>query len=241
MTDLDGLARVTVSAPARRVDVALPEHAPLAELLPELLRHAGDGLADVGQAHGGWVLRRTDGVALSVAAGLATQGVRDGAVLHLVPARTSWPELEYDDVVDAIAAGARRYGRGWDGTVTRATALALGAVAALLGLVELIRAARPGATAPVALAATVLLLFAGALASRAYGTHRPAPRWPGTRCRTRHSAASPCSPPTATPYSPARTCWSAPWRYCWPASPGHSVWGLRCDCSWPVRWSAARG
>src|SRR2546425_907923 len=53
-----GLARVTVSAPQRRLDVALPEHAPLAELLPELLRHAGIGLPDAGQAHGGWGLRR---------------------------------------------------------------------------------------------------------------------------------------------------------------------------------------
>jgi type VII secretion integral membrane protein EccD len=170
VTDLDGLARVTVNAPHRRVDVALPEHEPLAELLPELLRQAGDGLADVGQAHGGWVLRRTDGVALAVSAGLASQGVRDGAVLHLVPARTGWPELEYDDVVDAIAAGARRYGRSWDGAATRATALGLGALAALLGLVLLLRTpGDPPATALVSLAAAALLLFAGALASRAYG------------------------------------------------------------------------
>ena len=41
-----GLARVTISAPQRRVDVALPEQVPLAELLPEVLRHAGEGLAD---------------------------------------------------------------------------------------------------------------------------------------------------------------------------------------------------
>ncbi|MFD0822673.1 EsaB/YukD family protein, partial [Micromonospora zhanjiangensis] len=34
-----GLAKVTISAPERRVDVALPEHLPLAELLPEVLRH----------------------------------------------------------------------------------------------------------------------------------------------------------------------------------------------------------
>ncbi|MFD0787013.1 EsaB/YukD family protein, partial [Micromonospora azadirachtae] len=60
-----GLARVTISAPRRRLDVALPEQVPLAELLPEMLRHAGVGLADDGERHEGWVLRRTDGVALS--------------------------------------------------------------------------------------------------------------------------------------------------------------------------------
>src|SRR4051812_6756067 len=65
-----GLARVTISAPQRRVDVALPEHVPLAELLPEVLRHAGEGLADDGEKHGGWVLRRTDGLPLATAQGL---------------------------------------------------------------------------------------------------------------------------------------------------------------------------
>ena len=108
-----GLARVTISAPQRRVDVALPEHVPLAELLPEVLRHAGEGLADDGERHGGWLLRRTDGVALTTAQGLYPQGGRDGEVRHLVPARDDWPELEYDDVVEAIAEGARRGGPRW--------------------------------------------------------------------------------------------------------------------------------
>jgi hypothetical protein len=79
-----GLARVTINAPQRRVDVALPEHVPLAELLPEVLRHAGEGLADDGEKHGGWVLRRTDGVALATGQGLFPQGVRDGEVLLLI-------------------------------------------------------------------------------------------------------------------------------------------------------------
>src|SRR5437763_17203211 len=110
VTSEAGWGRVPVHAPERRLDVALPEHTPLAELLPELLRHAGEGLPDAGQAHGGWVLRRADGVALSVGTTLVQQGVRDGEVLYLAPARTGWPELEYDDVADAIATGARRYG-----------------------------------------------------------------------------------------------------------------------------------
>ncbi len=69
-----GLARVTISAPQRRVDVALPEQTPLAELLPEVLRHAGEGLADDGEEHGGWVLRRADGAVLATARPLAVAG-----------------------------------------------------------------------------------------------------------------------------------------------------------------------
>lgn len=165
-----GLARVTISAPQRRVDVALPEHVPLAELLPEVLRHAGEGMADDGEKHGGWVLRRTDGVALATAQGLFPQGVRDGEVLHLVPARDDWPELEYDDVVEAIAAGARRRGTVWTPASTRTATLLGGAVLLALGLVAMLSAG-PGweGAAFVGLGVAVLLAVAGVTASRAYG------------------------------------------------------------------------
>ncbi|HEY2674658.1 MAG TPA: type VII secretion integral membrane protein EccD [Rugosimonospora sp.] len=169
MTTTTGLAKVTVSTPQRRIDVALPEQSPLAELLPDLLRHAGAGLADDGQAHGGWALRRADGAALSVGAGLAAQGVRDGDVLYLGPGQAPWPELEYDDVVDAIAAGARGYGRTWDGAATRATGLVVAAVALLLGVVALLRAPQHGPLpGTVGLGAAVLLTLGGIVASRAY-------------------------------------------------------------------------
>src|SRR3954465_10063431 len=135
-----GLARVTISAPNRRVDVALPEHVPLAELLPEVLRHAGEGLADEGERHGGWLLRRTDGVPLGTAQGLFPQGVRDGEVLHLVPAHEQWPELEYDDVVGAIAEGARRRGSAWTPSSTRTATLVGAGVLLTVGLVAVLGA-----------------------------------------------------------------------------------------------------
>lgn len=165
-----GLARVTISAPQRRVDVALPEHVPLAELLPEVLRHAGEGLADDGEKHGGWLLRRTDGVALVTAQGLFPQGVRDGEVLHLVPARDNWPELEYDDVVEAIAEGARRRGTVWTPASTRTATLLAGAVLLTLGLAAVLSAGPEwGGAAYVGLGAGLLLALAGVTASRAYG------------------------------------------------------------------------
>ncbi|GAB2582315.1 type VII secretion integral membrane protein EccD [Paractinoplanes abujensis] len=168
-----GLARVTISAPQRRIDVALPEHVPLAELLPEVLRHAGEGLADDGEKHGGWVLRRTDGVALATAQGLFPQGVRDGEVLHLVPAHDEWPELEYDDVVEAIAEGARRRGNAWTPASTRTATLVGAGVLLALGLVAVL-AAGPGwaGAAFAGLGLAVLLALAGVTASRAYGDAR---------------------------------------------------------------------
>src|SRR6266508_4348771 len=165
-----GLTRVTISSPQRRVDVALPDGVPLAELLPELLEHAGEAMADNGERHGGWALRRADGTALSPGAALTTQGVRDGAVLHLVPARAEWPELEYDDVVEAIAAGARRYGVGWSGRASRVTALAVAGVALAAGLWAVLRSG-PEWTVPAlaALGVAAVLLLAGVVSSRAYG------------------------------------------------------------------------
>ncbi|MGI5246887.1 type VII secretion integral membrane protein EccD [Dactylosporangium sp. CA-139066] len=160
-----GLARITINAPQRRVDVAVPDAVPLAELLPELLQHAGSGLADDGERHGGWLLRRSDGTTLSAAAGLAGQGIRDGAVLHLVPARAGWPELEYDDVVEAIAAGARRQGLPWSPAATRATALSVAGVGLAVALVAMVRTGYPLAAAAVA----VGLVLVGITASRAYG------------------------------------------------------------------------
>jgi type VII secretion integral membrane protein EccD len=162
------LAKVTIATPHRRIDVALPEDVPLAELLGNVIRHAGEGVADAGERHGGWALRRATGVVLEAARPLNVQGVRDGEVLHLVPGRAEWPELEYDDVVEAIAAGARRYGRSWGKVATRRCALAVLSGAMLVGLVDVLLS-RPPLTLPggVALATAVVLAIVGITLARA--------------------------------------------------------------------------
>lgn len=165
-----GLARVTISAPQRRVDVALPEHLPLAELLPEVLQHAGEGLADDGEQHGGWILRRTDGAPLATSQALLPQGVRDGEVLHLVPARAQWPELEYDDVVEAIADGARRRGGAWSGRATRTATVVAAGILLGVGLLAVLRAGPDWPLAAfAALGVAGLLTLSAVVASRAYG------------------------------------------------------------------------
>src|SRR5215211_2574068 len=170
MTAPSGLARVTISAPQRRVDVALPEHVPVAELLPEVLRHAGEGLADDGERHGGWLLRRTDGDPLAPAQGLFPQGVRDGEILYLVPAHAQWPELEFDDVVEVIAEGARRHGAAWTAGATRAATIAGAGLLLATGLLAVLHGGPQWSIAEyVALGIAVLLTIAGVVSSRAYG------------------------------------------------------------------------
>ena len=149
---------MTVAAPRRRIDVALPESVPVAELLPAVLRNAGEGLADEGQDHGGWVLRRSDGTLVDSARSLAAQELRDGEVLHLLPRQAEWPELDYDDVVDAIATDARAQSRTWGSAATRRAGVA-GSTAALLVAVGLLLTTGPSWTLP-----GLLLLGVGLLA-----------------------------------------------------------------------------
>ncbi|MGH8880056.1 MAG: EsaB/YukD family protein [Stackebrandtia sp.] len=105
-----GLTRITVSAPRRRIDLVLPDHVPVAELLPTVLDYAGEGSADDAEKHGGFDLRRADGKTVTPTQSMAMQQIRDGEVLHLAPRHADWPEGEYDDVVEAIAAGAKVLG-----------------------------------------------------------------------------------------------------------------------------------
>ncbi|TVT58655.1 type VII secretion integral membrane protein EccD [Amycolatopsis rhizosphaerae] len=127
------LAKVTITTPRRGLDVALPENVPVAELLPYILRHAGEDAADNGERHGGWSLRRPTGDRLDPRQTLGAQEVRDGEMLHLVPGPVEWPEIEYDDLVEAIASGARRYGRSWGRAATRRAGLAMCAVLLCVG------------------------------------------------------------------------------------------------------------
>lgn len=163
------LARVTIAAPQRRMDVALPDNLLVAELLPHLLRHAGDDLADSGDGHRGWALRRATGALLDPTRSLAVQGVRDGELLHLAPRDEEWPELAYDDVVEVIAAGARRAGRSWGETATRRSGLAVTGVALALGLPMIVLSGPPWPLpGGIALGLAAVLVTVGVVLSRAF-------------------------------------------------------------------------
>ncbi len=168
-----GLARLTIRAPRRRLDLAIPHQVPLAELLPEVLRRAGEAGPEIdGSAApaGGWILRRGDGGSLQGDTALAHQGVRDGDVLYLVPRNMTWPEPDYDDVIEEIAASARQHGRTWDAAATRMFSLVAAGLVLLTGLGVLV-AVGPERVIPALAAGGVagVLLVLGALLSRALG------------------------------------------------------------------------
>ncbi|TQF05355.1 type VII secretion integral membrane protein EccD [Kitasatospora acidiphila] len=116
-----GFCRVTVVAPDSRIDVALPEDVPLADVYPEVLRLSGQTQGD-GEPTGFHLVRR-DGTVLDSGLPLAAQQVRDGDLLSLRPFAESLPPAVYDDVADAIASAVEADRRFWSPDLMRAFGL----------------------------------------------------------------------------------------------------------------------
>ncbi|MCT9084299.1 type VII secretion integral membrane protein EccD [Streptomyces fulvoviolaceus] len=172
MTDstLAHLCRITVRAPEKSMDLAVPGDIPMADLLPVLLDYAGEEAQESGLEHGGWLLQRLGGAPLDEEVTLDAAGVRDGETLHLRPRADALPEPHFDDLVDGIATTMDRRPFVWTPPVGRrvliglsVTALAVGSV--LLTLPGLDFWLRIG----VLIAGGLLLLAGAASASRAVG------------------------------------------------------------------------
>ena len=244
-----GLARVTISAPQRRVDVALPEQVPLAELLPEVLRHAGDGLADDGERHGGWVLRRTDGARRwrprrrCCRRGSATAR----CCTWCRPARSgpSWSTTTWSRRSPTAPAAGAAPGRPpppgpprWPVPAYRSRS----------GCSPLL-AGGPGAPRPAGWSPPRWRCCSPSparVASRAYGdgAGRGHPRRLRPAVRRSRPAPWRSAPATRSGRSGrcagwARpNCWPARWRCCWWRCSACSGWPPGCGSSWPARRSA---
>lgn len=88
-TAATGFCRVTVVAPDSRIDVALPEDIPVADIHPEILRLTGQ--TQTAGTPTGYHLVRRDGTVLDGARTLVAQRVLDGEVLSLRPFAESLP------------------------------------------------------------------------------------------------------------------------------------------------------
>ncbi|KQX49515.1 MULTISPECIES: type VII secretion integral membrane protein EccD [unclassified Streptomyces] len=165
-----GLCRLAVRTPRRLLDLAVPVDVPLADLLPTLLDHAGEELAEQGIEHGGWVLQRLGEEPLDEEGTPESLSLRDGETLHLRPRVEALPALHFDDLVDGVAGSMRERPHGWTARTGRWT---LRATAVLLLAAAWVVCALPGGDAPtraaVAGAIGLLVLFGAAAASRAVG------------------------------------------------------------------------
>ncbi|MBD0689057.1 type VII secretion integral membrane protein EccD [Streptomyces sp. CBMA123] len=168
-TTATGLCRLRFHAPDAVFELVIPADVPLADLLPAVLDHAGDGLDEQGTGHDGWILQRLGQAPLDEELGADALGLRDGEDLHLRPRRDPLPEVHYDDLPDGLATGMRERPDTWRPALTHHTALAL-AVTALAGGLALLLLPGPPQLRAGAAAVTALFLLLGALsASRAVG------------------------------------------------------------------------
>ncbi|MFE6099820.1 type VII secretion integral membrane protein EccD [Streptomyces laurentii] len=172
MTDISapGLCRLTVRTPKRQIDLAVPVDVPVADLLPTLLDHAGDGLAEEGIEHDGWILQRLGEKPLDEEGTPEALNLRDGETLFLRPRNEALPALHFDDLVDGIATTMRDRPHGWAARTSRW--LLRGTAVTLLAAGLLVLALPGGSTslrAAVAAGTGLLVLFGAASASRAVG------------------------------------------------------------------------
>ncbi|MFC5951065.1 type VII secretion integral membrane protein EccD [Pseudonocardia lutea] len=123
---MDAYRRVTVLAPACRLDVALPADLAIAELVPMVRELLGEPRPGAGRGPAPWRLDGAAGAPLPPGATLAQLGIHDGELLRIGPAVAPPPAPRFDDLPEALAAAVEAAAAGDD---DRALPLAvLGAV-----------------------------------------------------------------------------------------------------------------
>ncbi|WP_406287084.1 type VII secretion integral membrane protein EccD [Embleya sp. NBC_00896] len=164
-----GFARITVIAPDCRVDLALPEEVPLAELYPEILRLSGQ--VQRNGAVTGFQLTRLDGEALDSTLTLAAQNVRDGELLRFTALADAPPPPVYDDVADSVATSVAGEHRLWTPEMLRIAGLSGAAVFFSLGAIVLWRMTPlpHGLPAIVAGSLALVLTVVAGVRARVYG------------------------------------------------------------------------
>ncbi|CAL9293054.1 type VII secretion integral membrane protein EccD [Streptomyces sp. SudanB182_2057] len=165
-----GFCRVTIVAPDSRIDVALPDDVPVADLYPEILRLSQQSPA--AGAPVGYHLVRTDGTVLDSARSFAAQRILDGELLTLRPFAESLPPAVFDDVAEAVASSVTKRHKLWSGDLTRAAGLVGGGVLpALLAFVAWTADPRHdmhGLAGILAAVTGVLLVVLSAVRARVY-------------------------------------------------------------------------
>ncbi len=156
-------------APRTRIDLALPSDVAVANLLPMLLKMAGEASPDGGSGHGGWCLAKLGGEAIEPDRPLSSLGVVDGDLLQLRRRSDDPPPPLFDDVVEAIAVAAPDSYRPWTESTARTLGMIAGGLALLASAVALFQAGPGLGAAALAGVAAVATLVAGAVIVRVYG------------------------------------------------------------------------
>ncbi len=155
---------LTVEAAGRRVDLALPARAPLAELMPALVELCLAGAAPPAEEGRppAWTLARPGGPALPLACSLAEAGVVDGEVLYLVDV-AEWRPPVVSDLAGTVAETVEHGARPWTRRETASLLAGIGGLTLGAGMAVAVwtRALAGWGGAMVLLAGVALLAAAG--------------------------------------------------------------------------------
>ncbi|MEU3269279.1 type VII secretion integral membrane protein EccD [Saccharomonospora sp. NPDC006951] len=160
------MCRLTICGPNSRVELAVPAHVPIADLMPTVLGYLDPALATTGLGHGGWVLQRLGGEVLDEDHGTAAAGLYDGDVLHLRPRDDQLPLADFDDLVDGIHTGLSGRPDSWRPELTRRLCVGLAGLFGLLAVLVATFAAEGTITAIGSLCVGVALIAGGAVMVR---------------------------------------------------------------------------
>lgn len=175
--------RLSLLGGRTQLDVSLPLDAPVASLVPELVKLVRSrDAAPSGQAEDTmsreakrrvWVLSRAaDGEPLSPDVSLREAGITNGALLKLTAERALTAPTLYDDVVDAAARLNKAAYAGWDAVAAKWMAFAgvhLVALAWLYFLVSDVFRPHRSVLVGLAVVAALALVGAAAWAHRSHG------------------------------------------------------------------------
>ena len=164
-TSAGELCRLVVTGPTSRVDLSVPVHVPVADLLPALLHGLGADLADRGLEHSGWILQRLGEPPLDENLTLDELGLVDGEALHMRPRSEQIPPLDFDDLIDGIATGIGRRSGLWRPEQTRLAALIVSGICLFAGAAVLCLDGPVRVRSSSALAAALALLIGVYLAA----------------------------------------------------------------------------
>lgn len=156
--------RLTIVSSSMRVDLAVPLQITAAELVAIVVQSLGRDAADQGAAEGGWVLQRGAEAPLDPSVSLAAAQLRDGDVLYLRTRADQLPEVAFDDVLDAVAAGVVTRTPRWQPVHTARAAALLAAAALLFGLAVLLFVGPDWVPSAVTAGAAAVLLALTAVA-----------------------------------------------------------------------------
>ena len=173
---------ISVMAANTQLDISLPLDAPVASLIPELVRlvRSRDGIAGAPEEASSkdakrnfWVLSVTgDDRQLGPDSTLRQAGVVNGSLLQLTAERALSAPTLYDDVVDAAARLNKATHAGWDSAAARwmaFTGIHLTAFALLYFIVGEPFAGHRPALIGIGVVIGAALTAVGALAHRSYG------------------------------------------------------------------------